>query len=97
MKLNQLRDFIAVVEHGSLRLAAAQLGLTAAALSKSLSALEEELHVQLLVRHSRGITLTPFGHTFLARARRIASEAQKATEEMAQLRGEREGTACCPR
>jgi len=92
MKLNQLRDFIAVVEHGSLRLAAAQLGLTPTAVSKSLSLLEEEMHVQLLVRHSRGITLTPFGHAFLVRARRIASESHKAMEEMAQLRGEREGT-----
>jgi DNA-binding transcriptional LysR family regulator len=92
MKLNQLRDFIAVAEHGSLRTAATQLSLTPTALSKSLTALERDLHVQLLVRHSRGITLTPFGHTFLVRARRIASESQKATEEMAQLRGEREGT-----
>lgn len=92
MKLNQLRDFIAVVEHGSLRLAATQLGLTPTALSKSLTALENELHVQLMVRHSRGITLTPFGHAFLVRARRIASESHKAMEEMAQLRGEREGS-----
>jgi len=92
VKLNQLRDLIAVVDCGSLRTAAAKLGVTATALSKSLSALEDELHVQLLVRHSRGISVTPHGHAFLARARRIASESQKALEEMAQLRGEGEGT-----
>jgi LysR family transcriptional regulator of abg operon len=92
VKLNQLRDFIAIVENGSLRTAAAKLGVTATALSKSLAVLEDELHVQLLVRHTRGITVTPYGHAFLARARRIASETQKALEEMAQLRGEREGT-----
>jgi LysR family transcriptional regulator, regulator of abg operon len=92
VKLNQLRNFIAVVEHGSLRLAAARLGLTATALSKSLTGLEEELHVQLIVRHSRGITVTPFGHAFLIRARRIAGELHKAMEEMAQLRGQSEGT-----
>lgn len=92
MKLHQLHNFIALAEHGSLRLAAARLGQTATALSKSLTALEDEFHVQLIVRHSRGITLTPFGQAFLVRARRIAGELQKTMDEMSQLRGEREGT-----
>lgn len=91
VKLHHLHSFIAVADRGSLRLAATQLGMTATALSKSVGALEDITGVQLLVRHSRGITLTPLGQAFLARARHIASDLKKAMEEMAQLRGKLEG------
>lgn len=91
MKLNQLKELIAIVDHGSLRGAARNLGVTAPALSKSLGRLEEELRVPLLIRNSRGVTPSAYGQALLRRARLIQAESQKASEEIAQLRGGLEG------
>ena len=91
MKLNQLRDFIAMAEHGSMRAAARALGVTAPALAKSVAQLEGELHVPLVQRNSRGVVLTDYGKALLPRARLVDAEARKAAEEMAQLRGRFEG------
>lgn len=91
MTLNQLRDFIAMSEHGSMRAAARALGVSAPALAKSVSQLEQELHVPLLQRSSRGVVLSDYGRALLERARLIVSEAHKASEEIAQLRGRHEG------
>ena len=91
MTLNQLRDFIAMSEHGSMRAAARALGVSAPALAKSVSQLEQELHVPLLQRSSRGVVLSDYGRALLERARLIVSEAHKASDEIAQLRGRHEG------
>jgi len=92
MKLNQLRDFIAIADHGSLRAAARHLGASAPALVKSIALLEDELHVPLLVRGSRGVRLTDYGQALLQRARSIDNEARKAKQEIEQLRGKIEAT-----
>lgn len=92
MKLSQLRDFIAIAEHGSLRAAARALGVTPPALMKSVNGLEAELHVPLLVRSSRGVALSDYGSRFLQRARLIQTEAQKAADEISEMRGRYEGT-----
>ena len=91
MKLNQLRDLIAIAEHGSLRAAARALDLSAPALVKSINGLEAELHVPLLVRSSRGVALSEYGKRFLHRARLIDAETRKAADEIAELRGQFEG------
>ena len=91
MKLNQLRDFIAMAEHGSMRAAARSLGVSAPALAKSVAQLEAELQVPLLLRSARGVVLSDYGSTLLERARLIDSEARKASDEIAQLRGRHEG------
>ena len=91
MKLNQLRDFIAMAEHGSMRAAARAVGVSAPALAKSVAQLEAELQVPLLLRSSRGVVLSDYGRALLERARLIESEARKASDEIAQLRGRHEG------
>lgn len=91
MRLNQLRDFIAVVEAGSLRSAAGKVGVSQPAMSKSIRQLEEELQVQLLQRNARGAALTRAGKTFLARARVIQSELRKADDDLQELRGGERG------
>ena len=91
MKFTQLRDLIAIADHGGLRAAARALGISAPALVKSINGLEAELHVPLLVRSSRGAALSDYGRSFLHRARLIEAEARKATEEIAELRGRFEG------
>jgi LysR family transcriptional regulator, regulator of abg operon len=87
MRLTQIRDFIAVVECGSVRGAARKLGVAQPTISKSVRALESELHVQLLGRNSRGIVPTPAGRAFFAHARAAHSELRKAEEEVAQFDG----------
>ncbi len=86
MRLNQIRNLIAVAEAGSLRAAARRLGVSQPAMTKSLQQLEQELQSQLLLRTARGVTLTPAGRAFVARARVIQSEVGKAEEDLAALR-----------
>lgn len=84
MRLNQLDQFVAAVEAGSLRGAARALGTTHPALTKSLQALENEVGTALLHRTSRGVVCTHAGRALLARARVVRAEVQKAELELAQ-------------
>lgn len=92
MRLNQIRDFVAAVDAGSLRSAARAVGVSQPAISKSLRQLESELRVQLLQRTTRGIALTHAGKAFLARARAIRSELRKAEDDFDSLRGGPDGS-----
>lgn len=87
MKLNQLRDVIAIVERGSLRAAARHLGLAQPALSRSIRELERELNAPLFERRARGMILTPMGAAFIRRANVVLEEVRRAREEVAQLQG----------
>jgi DNA-binding transcriptional LysR family regulator len=91
MREAHLRDFIAVVETGSLRSAARKLGISQAAISKNLSALERSCGVPLLVRSAHGVEPTDFGRILVRRARLADAELRKAQEEMAALSGEHRG------
>jgi LysR family transcriptional regulator, regulator of abg operon len=99
MRLNHIRDFIAVTEAGSMRAAARTLALSQPALTKSIRQLEMELGGVLLARGVRGVRPTELGHAFLARARAITLELSRAREEIDQLRGGRAGRlaiGCAP-
>lgn len=91
MKFNQLRDFVAIAETGSLRAAARSLGLAQPAITRNLQELEQSLGAQLFVRGVRGVTLTPIGQTFLLRANTILGEIRRSQEEVSQLQGGVEG------
>ncbi len=92
MGLTQIRDFLAVVESGSVRGAARELSVAQPTITKSIRGLETELHVQLLARNARGVVLTPAGRAFFARARVAQSELRKAEEEAAQAGGSSGGS-----
>jgi DNA-binding transcriptional LysR family regulator len=92
MRLSQIRDFIAVVEAGSLRAAAGKVGVSQPAVSKSIRQLEQELQVQLLQRNTRGAAVTRAGRAFLSRARVIQAELRKAEDDLHALRGGGEGS-----
>ena len=87
MKLNQLRNMVAIAERGSLRAAARDLGLAQPALSRSVQELEHELGVQLFERRARGMVLTPMGLAFVRRASNVMTEVRRAREEIDQLGG----------
>ena len=91
MKLNALRDFLAVAETGGLRAAARQLGAAQPAITRSIQELEKELGVALFERSAKGVRLTPMGTAFMRRASAVRNELHKAKDEMAQLRGETHG------
>jgi LysR family transcriptional regulator, nitrogen assimilation regulatory protein len=71
VRIRQLQSFVTVCELGSITRAAAALNIVQPALGAQISALEEELGVQLLERGWRGTSLTPAGIYFLGEAKKI--------------------------
>jgi DNA-binding transcriptional LysR family regulator len=92
MKLNQLRDLVAVAEHGSLRAAARHLGTAQPTITRSLSELERELGAPLFERRSRGMIPTVLGQAFVKRAVAILNDLRRARDEFEQLRGHAVGS-----
>ena len=92
MKLNQLRDMVAIVERGSLRAAARHLELAQPALTRSIRTLERELGTTLFEREARGMVLTPMGKLFYQRASSVVNELRRAREELEQTSGDLQGT-----
>jgi DNA-binding transcriptional LysR family regulator len=78
MTLNQLRTFLAVADHGSVRAAAEELVVTQAAVSASLAALQRSLGVTLLAPDGRGLRLTPAGDAYAGYVRRILGLLEEA-------------------
>ena len=91
MKIPTLQALLCIQEFGSIRAAAKQQNLSQPALTAAVQQLEEELGAPLLVRTKQGVRFTHFGQAFLPHARLIVSEARRAQEEIAQLRGHWEG------
>lgn len=90
--VQQMVLFARVVEAGSFAAAARTLGLTRAAVSKQIGALEERLGAQLLNRTTRTMHLTEIGSEFYARCAKIAAEAEEAERAVASLQGAPRGT-----
>lgn len=74
-----------MVQAGSVRAGAAARGVTPAAISRNLVALERDCKSTLLIRGARGIQLTDAGRLLLRRARVVVSELRRAEEELAAL------------
>jgi LysR family transcriptional regulator, low CO2-responsive transcriptional regulator len=86
MTFGQLRTFIEVARHGSIRGAAALLEVTEPSVSAAVSALQHELGVALVERSGRGIRLTPAGSELARYAAQIlglAEQAGRRAREMA--------------
>ncbi|HUS43248.1 MAG TPA: LysR family transcriptional regulator [Ilumatobacteraceae bacterium] len=64
----QLRTFAAVARHGSSKAAAAELGVTEAAVSGHVAALRKELGDELFRRSAAGLSFTPGGLRLASRA-----------------------------
>ena len=92
MKLNQLRNVVAIVERGSLRAASRSLGLAQPAVSRSVRELEEELGVAIFERSKFGMTLTDAGEVFVRRSRGIQADIQRTIDELERFKGEDRGT-----
>ena len=88
-KRGQLRYFVTVAEDGQMTRAARRLHIAQPALSQAISQLEAELGIELLVRHPRGVTLTPAGEAFLPKARAVVASEQDAAQRRNRLRARR--------
>ena len=82
MDLRQLRYFAQVAESGNVSRAAEVLRIAQPSLSQQMRNLEDELGVELLFRHARGVTPTELGLRFYEHARRILQEVERAKEVM---------------
>jgi DNA-binding transcriptional LysR family regulator len=76
--LAQLQSFVLAARLGSVKAAAAQLGVTEAAVSVAVAALRKELGDELFVREGRGIALTSGGRRLAALASEILGLAEQA-------------------
>jgi DNA-binding transcriptional LysR family regulator len=81
VELRQLRCLVAIVDEGSFTDAAIALGVSQAAVSRTLASLERALGVRLLHRTSRELTLTAAGTRVTAQARRVLGEVEDLVRE----------------
>lgn len=75
--------FERVAERGSFASAAQDSGLTASAISKLVTRLEQRLGVRLITRTTRRLVLTSEGETFVRRSREILAAIDAAEAEVA--------------
>jgi DNA-binding transcriptional LysR family regulator len=87
--LRQLEHAIAIADHGSLARAAVALGVAQPSLSASLRKLEDQLGLQLFIRHhAQGVTASPQGLRFITEARSLVEhglEFQRGTDNTGAL------------
>jgi DNA-binding transcriptional LysR family regulator len=91
MDPTKLHHFLTVLETGHFARAAARLGISQPAVSKSIKSLETDLGVQLFARGQFGATPTPFANRLAVRAKLILSEGRMARAELDAMRGARKG------
>ncbi|MCG7498988.1 LysR family transcriptional regulator [Vibrio sp. Of7-15] len=82
MKLDDLKNLIAIAQQGSFRSAAQWLDIPPATLSRRIQRLEETLDSQLVIRDSRNVALTPLGQNYVDRCQPLFDELEKATAEL---------------
>lgn len=73
-RIEAMRLFIAVADHGGFSNAARREGVSAAHVSKKVAKLEALLGARLLERTTRTVSLTPAGAAYLERAKSIVSD-----------------------
>ncbi len=85
MKIDQLRYFVVAAEEKSLTRAAEILNVTQPAIGLQIKSLEKKFGINLLDRHSRGVSLTQEGEFFLERAKEILLFTDRVDREMKNL------------
>ncbi|MGF0538916.1 LysR substrate-binding domain-containing protein [Agrobacterium sp. ES01] len=91
--LRQLEYFIAAGETGSITQASERVNISQPSISAAISQLEQELDVQLFIRHhAQGLSLTSAGRSMLLEAKRLIEQAESlygvASEARDEVRGQ---------
>jgi DNA-binding transcriptional LysR family regulator len=81
LELRQLRCLVAIVDEGTFTDAAIALGVSQAAVSRTLASLERALGVRLLRRTSREVAPTAAGLRVVSQARRVLGEVEDLVRE----------------
>ncbi|OYD65055.1 UNVERIFIED_ORG: LysR family transcriptional regulator [Burkholderia sp. CF145] len=79
-RLAAMEIFVSVAEAGSFSAAAKRMNVGQPAISKSVAQLEERLGVRLILRSTRGLTMTDAGQRFYEHAKRAIQEADDAEQ-----------------
>src|SRR6202158_1938006 len=81
-KFDSMQMFVRVIEKGSFSAVAKKRGMGQPAVSKQISALENELGTELIHRNSRSAALTEAGRDFYESALRILDDLENATSRI---------------
>lgn len=92
MKLKHLQALRAVADLGSIQEASQRLCLTQPATSRIIRELESELGLPLLIRTTRGATLTEYASHIVKRACSIDREIERIGEYVDEMRGKLNGS-----
>lgn len=91
-QLQAMRVFIRVVDLTSFGMAAKQLGMSAAAVTRSISMLEAHLNVRLLNRTTRNISLTDEGEDYVEICRNIITQLDEMESSLVRTTRDMSGT-----
>ena len=88
MDWDKLRIFHAAAQAGSFTHAGENLNMSQSAVSRQVSALEQDLGVPLFHRHARGLILTEQGDELFRTANEVLVKLDAATSRLAEFRRE---------
>ena len=91
LEFRHMRHVIALDEHGSFARAAAALGLSQSALSRSIQSVERQTGNNLFVRTASGVEPTDSGRVFIDRIRQIAQLTDDLDHDLVNERGLQRG------
>ena len=80
--LSQLRAFVSVAETRSFSTSATRLHVTQPTLSATIRTLEGLVEAKLFDRDTRNVAMTPVGEEFLAIAKRVLDEVERAQHDL---------------
>jgi LysR family transcriptional regulator of abg operon len=87
LSFGQLMALVAAADNGGIRAASRKLGISQAAITRSLRELEQLVGLPLIQRGSRGVSLTPHGDVVYRRASIMARQMARLSDEVAAIRG----------
>ncbi|MEI4473424.1 LysR family transcriptional regulator [Frigidibacter sp. MR17.24] len=90
-EIEELRVFLAVAQEQSFVGAARALGLPPPSVTRAVAALEARLGVQLFIRTTRRVSLTPAGADYAARVDPLIADLGRATEALRERHGDTAG------
>lgn len=91
-ELSGLQAVVAVASNSNFRSAAAELGLSASAVSHAVSAIEERMGVRLFNRTTRSVALSEAGRDFLSRVAPALREIESAVDTASAMSPRPRGT-----
>lgn len=92
VSISQMKTFVLVSDRQSFAIAARELHLSSAAISKQLILLEKELGLQLMTRTTRSVELTQIGKSYYEQCKRILEEIDIATSLVEQMKTTPQGS-----